>query len=313
MISVKNVFFSYGLILFFAGVIISVCFACGCTSVNGNIKDQTHENPQFRFGVLADVQYCDFDPRGKRYYRNSLNKLQKCVNDFNVKDLTFAIQLGDFIDSNHASFAPSLSVYNQLNMPHYHVLGNHDFEVDAPQEVSSVFGLEKGYYYFAYNGWRFVVLNSNDISTYSNLPESDKNDTAQEMLKKLKSTGAINAYSWNGAVGDEQKAWLTKTLDHAERSGEKAIVFTHHPIYPKDPHNLWNDTELISIMESSNAVVACISGHNHLGNYGNKNGIHYLTLKGMVETKSSSAYAIIEVYWDHLKVVGYGREPSRIL
>lgn len=77
--------------------------------------------------------------------------------------------------------------------------------------------------------------------------------------------------------------------------------------------SLWNDIELIELLESYPCVVALFSGHYHSGNYAKKKGIHYLTLQGMVETENSNAYSIVEVYTDHLKVLGFGREPSRIL
>lgn len=286
-----------------------------CSINNEYVRKEKFNGPEFCFGVVADVQYGDFKPGSSRYYRNSLAKLQKCVDHFNSNKPLFVIQLGDFIESADASYRPVLSIYNQLGMPHYHVLGNHDCEVkDTPKDkVTSILGLKNAYYDFAYNGWRFVVLNSNDISTYGTVPGSRKNILAHQMLEKLTSSGAINAQSWNGALGPKQKAWFAETLAAACRLHEKVIIFCHHPVYPSNAHNLWNDHEIIGIIESYDCVFAYMNGHNHAGNYGTKNGVHYLTLHGMVETKGISSYAMIEVYADHLKVVGYGREPRRIL
>ncbi|PON11016.1 hypothetical protein C2W62_47030 [Candidatus Entotheonella serta] len=42
-------------------------------------------------------------------------------------------------------------------------------------------------------------------------------------------------------------------------------------------------------------------------------GIHYVTFHGMVETSETNAFAMIDVFPDHLAIVGYGREPSRKL
>ncbi len=64
---------------------------------------------------------------------------------------------------------------------------------------------------------------------------------------------------------------------------------------PAAAHNLWNDTELIGVLESHTCVVAYINGHNHAGGYGLKNGIHYLTVPGMVETPDTTAYAVFQV------------------
>ena len=49
------------------------------------------------------------------------------------------------------------------------------------------------------------------------------------------------------------------------------------------------------------------------GNYAIKEGIHYLTIQGMVETADTTAYAVVAVYEDRLKVLGVGREQDRVL
>ena len=53
-----------------------------------------------------------------------------------------------------------------------------------------------------------------------------------------------------------------------------------------------------------------MNGHNHAGNYGTKNKIHYLTLKGTVDT-TSNAFSVIEVYKDRLLLKGIGRQKNR--
>ena len=90
------------------------------------------------------------------------------------------------------------------------------------------------------------------------------------------------------------------------------ILFCHFPVYPADPHNLWNAKGVIALLEEFTCVKAYINGHNHKGKYGIKNGIHYLTCKGMVDT-DESAFSIIQVYEDKLKVNGHGRETDRML
>ena len=60
-------------------------------------------------------------------------------------------------------------------------------------------------------------------------------------------------------------------------------------------------------------VIAYLNGHNHDGNYGLTDGTHFLNFKGMVDTRDTSAFAIVAVYPDRLEVTGYGREESRVL
>ena len=44
-----------------------------------------------------------------------------------------------------------------------------------------------------------------------------------------------------------------------------------------------------------------------------KDGIHYLTVQGMVETEDTTAYAVVHVDDDRLDVDGRGRQPDQVL
>ena len=164
------------------------------------------------------------------------------------------------------------------------------------------------YYAFEVKGWRFVVLDGNDISFHAYPGGSEKYQEAAEYYKQNK----VKSPKWNGAVGARQLSWLKTVLEKASREGENVVIYCHFPIYPKNVHNLWNAEEILAVLEAYSCVKAYINGHNHNGNYGIKEGIHYLTLKGMVDTDQTS-YAVINVYEDRLKVIGYGREENRIM
>ncbi len=58
---------------------------------------------------------------------------------------------------------------------------------------------------------------------------------------------------------------------------------------------------------------AYFSGHNHEGDYSVKNGIHYVTFKGMVETRDTNAAALITLTEHRITIHGLGRETSRSL
>ena len=107
-------------------------------------------------------------------------------------------------------------------------------------------------------------------------------------------------------------SWMREVLQKAESAQEKVILFSHFPVYPQDPHNLWNAKEVISLLEEFSCVKAYINGHNHKGKYGIKSGIHYLTCKGMVDT-NESAYSIANVFQDRIEITGYGRETKQKL
>jgi predicted MPP superfamily phosphohydrolase len=262
---------------------------------------------KFSFGAIADCQYCQAPDRGGRKYSASKEKLQKCVKHFNREDLSFVIHLGDFIDRNFSSFDDLLPIYNSLDAPGYHVLGNHDFEVadEYKSQVPEKLGMPSKYYDFKIKNWRFLCLDGNDLSFIA-YPRGSKRYQDSETYYREKK---IRSPKWNGGVGQKQMSWIREVLQTAEDSQEKVILFSHFPVYPPDPHNLWNAKEVISLLEEFSCVKAYINGHNHKGKYGIKNGIHYLTCKGMVDT-NESAYSIANVFEDRIEIIGYGRETK---
>ena len=286
-----------------------------------DVFSKRNEKPLLSFGVLADAQYADKPNGSGIMYVDYLIKMQNCVNDFNNQDLDFVIQLGDLIDEDTPQWNNLnniMPIYNQLTAPKYHVLGNHDFWRPNDPDVNdalSAFGLSKRYYDFTYNDWQFIVLDTDDLthrSPYYDFTADGKQAEADQMWISIQ--GRYNGYNYNGGIGNEQLVWLKNKLDDSRNAKQKVIVFGHMPLYPANNHNTWNDTELIETFESYGCVVAYINGHNHAGNYGYKNGIHYLTLKGMVEAASgANAYAVIEAYKDDLRIDGFGKEPDRVL
>ena len=180
-------------------------------------------------------------------------------------------------------------------------------------KVANLLGMPNFYYDFSQQGMRFVVLDTNDLSLYANPVGSEKYQHAKTVLDVLNWTGADNAQSWNGGVDSVQMAWLQDVLSRSVKAQEKVVVIGHHPIAPLNMHNAWNDEALIKMLESAGNVVAYFNGHNHVGNYAEKNGIHYVNFKGMVETADTNAYSIIQVYPDRLEIKGYGREQNRVL
>ena len=108
-------------------------------------------SPLFRFGAVADCQYCSKTSLIRKY-NLSPQKLTECVEHYNKPDLAFVVHLGDFIDRDFESFAKERPIYNRLKAPHYHVLGNHDFSVadDKKALVPAQLGLKKRYYDFSH-------------------------------------------------------------------------------------------------------------------------------------------------------------------
>lgn len=271
--------------------------------------------PILRFGLITDPQYAPVPPRRTRFYANSLAKLSQAVETLNQEQLAFCVTLGDIIDRHWESYSHILPVYDRLAHPHHFVLGNHDFEVAADYlgSVLRVAGLERAYYSFKGAGWRFIVIDGNDVSPFSSPKGNPKQVQAQAILEKLVAEKAVNAQTWNGGMGDEQFAWLTAELDAADAANERVVIFGHYPVYPENEHNMWDHGRFVDLVTRRKSVAAFMNGHNHMGNYGEKGGKHFINFKGMVETADTTAYAIVELFADRLVIKGYGREESRDL
>tara|TARA_R110002050_G_scaffold161882_6_gene291723 strand:+ start:32357 stop:33262 length:906 start_codon:yes stop_codon:yes gene_type:complete len=293
------------LIIVCVGLLSTTLLAC-----RSLIVPQEKTQKKFSFGIIADCQYHNEEGSGVRKYAKSKEKLESCVTHFNSLDLTYIIHLGDFIDRDYESIDVVVPIYNKLKIPKYHVLGNHDFSVsdDMKEKVPRKMGMSSSYYDFEVKGWRFIVLNGNDISFHAYPKYSQEYNFASTYYTQNK----VNSPKWNGAIGEEQMVWLKKKLEKATKKNEKVIVYCHFPVYPENIHNLWNAHEVIALLENYPVVKGYVNGHNHEGNYGFKNGIHYLTFKGMVDTKET-AYGIVRIFTDYIEVLGYGREVNRIL
>lgn len=275
------------------------------------------DGPLFRFGIVADPQYAPVVPnlKSNRYYANSLWKLSEAIEAFNKEDLQFVATLGDIIDRHWESYSHILPLYDKLRHDHFFLLGNHDYDIAAEYlgSVLRTVGMDKAYYDFTGGGYRFIVLDGNDVSLFAPPKDDPRREIAAQRLAALKATQADNAQSWNGSLGDEQFAWLETTMKTAQAAGEKAIVMCHYPVFPPNQHNLWDSERIVALLTGFDHFVAYFNGHNHAGNFGEQNGKYFLNFKGMVDTPDTTAYSVVEVYADRLEVRGVGREESRSL
>ena len=104
--------------------------------------------PQFRFGVIADIQYCDCDTATNfagtevRNYRGTLAQAQDAVALWNSMGVQFVVQLGDLIDGQNAggygaglkfeepqseqALSRVASALAGSDAPIYHAIGNHE-------------------------------------------------------------------------------------------------------------------------------------------------------------------------------------------
>ncbi|WP_313615139.1 metallophosphoesterase [Agrobacterium sp.] len=273
--------------------------------------------PLFSFGIVADPQYANIEPKPDmgRYYANSPQKLDAAIDTFNGEDLSFVVTLGDLIDRDWDSFGAVLSCYDRLRHRSVLLPGNHDFAVDADRlpQVYARLGMPSPWYDFVEQDVRFIVLDGSDVSLFAPPRQDPRREIAATRLETLQAVGAINAQTWNGSLGDEQFAWLEDRLADAGRLKQKVIIFCHYPIFPENAHNLWDAPRILSLLAEHDCFAAWFCGHNHVGNYGEIDGSHFLNFKGMVDTPDENTFAIADVYADRIEISGFGREDSRSL
>lgn len=271
--------------------------------------------PPLRLGLISDVQYADVPAKGTRHYRESVKKLEQAVAAFNARPLDACLHLGDLIDRDEANFAAPLAAVAHCRHSFHHLTGNHDYAVPDAQKKSvwRRLGMPAPHYHVDLPGFRLLMLDTNEVSTYATPEGSEEYAVASAWLKRLETEKRPNAKTWNGAVSKAQFAWFERSCREAAEAHLKVIAFSHHPIFPADAHNAWNDVELLAFASRQSNLVAWFSGHNHKGNFGTHDGIPFVNLKGVVETPDTNAFAFAEVHPDRIILEGHGREPSREL
>jgi 3',5'-cyclic AMP phosphodiesterase CpdA len=276
-----------------------------------------HEKPLLRFGVIADPQYADLPPwlEMNRYYANSLDKLDQAIDVLNGEDLSFVVTLGDLIDRGWESYDPVLAAYQGLRHESFLMPGNHDFFVGPAQlgDVHARLGMPAAWHDFSHGGFRFVVIDGNEVSLFSTPEGHPHHALAQRRLEELLVQGAINAKEWNGGISDEQFGWLETVLERARAAGEKVVVLGHYPLYPENEHNLWGCEQLTDLFARSGNVIAYLNGHNHAGNLGRAGNTWCVNFKGMVDTETENTFAVVQIFADRIEITGHGREESRTL
>lgn len=263
--------------------------------------------PILRAGLVSDTHYADREPAGTRYYGESLVKLRECVDRMNGERVDLMMHLGDFKDEDpEPDEARTLryvrdleAVYAKFKGPRYHLLGNHDVDSIGKEQFlrdveNTGIDPEATFYAFDRGGVRFVVLDANfrQDGTPYHKGNFDWKDTA---------------------IPDDQLRWLKADLSQTDKP---ALVFVHQLLDPgqTEEHRVKNASAVREVLEASGNVLAVFQGHQHSGGYNRVNGIHYYTIKAVVEESGpeNNSYAILEVRENgDLLVKGYRRATDQ--
>lgn len=267
------------------------------------------------FGLIADIQYCDCETRGSRFYRNSLLKLDTCVAELNRQQVEFTVNLGDLVDRDtEENLKAILSRLDELDNKIYNTTGNHDYDgVTDNDALYKELSMPSAYYSFAKKGWRFILLNTNEVASYANVVATPLEAELKELHNAIRQSDRKNGASYNGGVSKKQLHWLKQELETAQKKEEKVIVFSHHPLFAAPGLTALNDLEILKILSSYSCVKAGISGHHHPGDFGSYKDIPFITTEGMIETEAENAYGIVHLSDDRITLTGFGRTKSYTL
>jgi predicted phosphodiesterase len=276
-----------------AGLTVSPLFAFGRKEGTGC---------RIKFGIVTDSHYADTITRYNRYYKESITKMKECVNLMNQVKADFLIELGDFKDKgNPTEKEKSLrylkkieSVFQQFKGPQYHVLGNKDVDSISKQDFirtidNSIILKDRLFYSFDTKGIHFIVLDANF-----------KNDGTDYNRGNFKYT-------------DTNIPWLTTDL---ELTDKPVIVFVHQQLNCEGDLCVRNASEVRDVLQKSGKTLAVFQGHNHSGGYTRIEGVHYYTLKAMVDGsgEKNNSYATVEVFNDgSIIITGYRKAVSKEL
>ncbi len=260
-----------------------------------------------RFGVATDSHYADRKPAGTRFYRDSLAKLSECVDLMNREKPDFLIELGDYkdqdpqpVEQRTLSYLQTIErVFRQFNGPTYHVLGNHDMDSLAKQQVltnivNTGIPPDQSYYSFDVQGFRFIVLDacfSADGTPYDH-----------------------GQFNWKDAnVPAQELDWLQTQLSDTD---QPVVVFVHQLLDDADDqYCVRNAAQVRTLLERSGKTLAVFQGHYHAGRYKKINNIHYITLEAMVEGQGpeNNRYYIVEIKKPEIKITGFRKAPNMVL
>jgi alkaline phosphatase len=261
------------------------------------------EAGEISFGIVTDVHYADKDMRINRYYREAIEKLKQCVATFNASRLPFVVMLGDFIDKapDHATELEYLKtvrkVFAQYAGEKHFVLGNHDLARLSKAEYLAHCGALSQHSYYSFNagGYHFVILDAGFT----------KDGTAYD----------AGNFQWkDSCIPAAQQEWLVQDLNNA--GAKKTMVFVHQNLHDESSlYGVKNARAVRRILEKAENVLAVMQGHDHKGAHEKINGIHYFTLKALVDgaTLNNNSYAIVTIApGGRVSLRGFGRETDEI-
>ncbi|MBQ2820568.1 MAG: metallophosphoesterase [Thermoguttaceae bacterium] len=216
-------------------------------SLQAEVSSTNSAKNTVKFSLFADIHHAPGS-----FFSNAPKRLTQIQERAIREKCDFIIHCGDFCH-NPKKETGFVKQFNDFQIPGYHVLGNHDFDGCSDEETFKAYRLQKNYYFFDRNGFRFVALDANYFRN------EDGTFTHYSNGNYFKYRG--NAIS---VIPPEQVAWLAETL---ENSPYPCVLFSHQSV-EREGKSIKNWEEIRNLIDSVNArhpgrIRMCVNGHHH--------------------------------------------------
>ncbi|MES1224990.1 MAG: metallophosphoesterase [Bacteroidota bacterium] len=247
------------------GVMTATTFA-GMKSFAIPATNSTKNAKKTKFGLITDLHHLQFGQDEEARIKDFMDAVMNQNPDF-------IIQCGDFCRPKGSDGI--MAQWNRFKGPKYHVLGNHDMDVCSKEMIMQLWGMEKRYYSFDYNGYHYVIMDRNFLLNDNGTLDHYNNSNWSPLPSPKRSY-----------TDKEQLDWLRKDLALA---AHPVIVFMHQPVFVSDFFDeLGNANEILELFDEANynatkqnrssKISAVFMGHDHDDRYGRRNGVHYFII-----------------------------------
>lgn len=161
-----------------------------------------------------------------------------------------------------------LRIFESFEKPHFHVMGNHEFDFSSAESILELYDVPNTYYSFHMKGWHFIVVDGN---FYKN----EKGEICHYNRGDYFLTTDLPY------VSREELEWLRKEL---KSSTEPIVFFSHQPLFDYDG-GLLNLDEFNAVINEAKAngadIRMFINGHMHVDDLDVIDGIPYYNVNSM--------------------------------